>query len=97
MNLVSADRVSDEIVNNEAYILFYQRRKIDNAECSGSSSGSSDSHWVSKITAAPTTNSANASVRASAATLNIDEKKDAQVNVDMETTLIVEEVRKLIK
>lgn len=68
-----ADRIPDEIVNNEAYILFYQRRKIDSAECSGSSSGSSD-HWVSKISVGP---SQNGSVRASAATLNIDEKKEA--------------------
>lgn len=91
MNLVAADRVSEEIVNNEAYILFYQRRKIDNAECSGSSSGSSD-HWVSKITAAPSTNSANTSVRASAATLNLDEKKETQVNVEKETNSIGGEV-----
>lgn len=33
-------------------MLFYQRRKIDNMECSGTSSTSGD-HWVSKIAVAP--------------------------------------------
>lgn len=70
-----ADQVPQEIVNNEAYILFYQRRKIDSAECSGSSSGSSD-HWVSKISIPNTNSSRSASVRASMATLNSDDKKE---------------------
>lgn len=48
INHVSADEIPDAIVNNEAYILFYQRRKLDTAECSGTSSTSGD-HWVSKI------------------------------------------------
>lgn len=42
------ESLPDDIVNNEAYILFYQRRRIDNMECSGTSSTSMD-HWVSKI------------------------------------------------
>ncbi|XP_062553062.1 ubiquitin carboxyl-terminal hydrolase 31 isoform X2 [Armigeres subalbatus] len=50
---VSNERIQEEIVNNEAYILFYQRRKIDGSECSGTSSSSGNDHWVSKITAAP--------------------------------------------
>lgn len=49
---VPADNIPDDIVNNEAYILFYQRRKTDAMESSGSSSASGD-HWVSKITVAP--------------------------------------------
>lgn len=75
VNVVPADQVQKEIVNNEAYILFYQRRKIDNSDCSGSSSGSSD-HWVSKISIPPSTNNRSTSVRASMATLNADEKKE---------------------
>lgn len=51
---VPADNIPDDIVNNEAYILFYQRRKTDAMESSGSSSASGD-HWVSKITVAPDT------------------------------------------
>lgn len=52
MNVVPSDRVQEEIVNNEAYILFYQRRKVDSAECSGSNSSSSE-HWLSKIPIPP--------------------------------------------
>lgn len=89
VNVVPADRIPDEIVNNEAYMLFYQRRKIDSAECSGSSSGSSD-HWVSKISVGP---SQNPSVRASAATLNIDEKKEMTPAVHTDAVhSVVEEV-----
>lgn len=52
MSQVPVDNIPDGIVNNEAYMLFYQRRKIDNMECSGTSSTSGD-HWVSKIAVAP--------------------------------------------
>lgn len=48
MNVVAADQVQDQIVNNEAYILFYQRHRTDSAECSASNSSASD-HWLSKI------------------------------------------------
>ncbi|XP_029726360.2 ubiquitin carboxyl-terminal hydrolase 31 [Aedes albopictus] len=50
---VPNERIQEEIVNNEAYILFYQRRKIDGSECSGTSSSSGNDHWVSRISAAP--------------------------------------------
>lgn len=41
--------IEQDIINNEAYMLFYQRRSVDPAaECSGSSSNSGD-HWVSRI------------------------------------------------
>ncbi|CAD7077202.1 unnamed protein product [Hermetia illucens] len=55
---VPADQVEEQIINNEAYILFYQRRNIDNSECSGTSSTSGD-HWVSRIapSSVPVTNS----------------------------------------
>lgn len=49
---VPGENIPDAIVNNEAYMLFYQRRKVDNMECSGTSSTSGD-HWVSKIAVAP--------------------------------------------
>lgn len=63
VNVVPNDRVQEEIVNNEAYILFYQRRKDDSAECSGSNSSSSGEHWVSKMCT-------------SSVTINSDVKKD---------------------
>ncbi|KAH8413730.1 hypothetical protein KR222_005174, partial [Zaprionus bogoriensis] len=46
---VPEDDIERDIINNEAYMLFYQRRTADaSAECSGSSSNSGD-HWVSRI------------------------------------------------
>lgn len=51
---VPENDIEQDIINNEAYMLFYQRRSVDaSAECSGSSSNSGD-HWVSRI-APPTT------------------------------------------
>ncbi|XP_017839292.1 ubiquitin carboxyl-terminal hydrolase 31 isoform X2 [Drosophila busckii] len=43
--------IEHDIINNEAYMLFYQRRSVDAAgECSGSgSSSNSGDHWVSRI------------------------------------------------
>ncbi|XP_034652799.1 ubiquitin carboxyl-terminal hydrolase 43 isoform X1 [Drosophila subobscura] len=49
---VPEDDIEQDIINNEAYMLFYQRRSVDAAECSGSSSNSGD-HWVSRIAPAP--------------------------------------------
>lgn len=48
---VPKERVDEEIINEEAYMLFYQKRKMDSdgSECSGSSTGSSGDHWISKI------------------------------------------------
>ncbi|XP_023162592.2 ubiquitin carboxyl-terminal hydrolase 31 isoform X2 [Drosophila hydei] len=46
---VPENDIEQDIINNEAYMLFYQRRSVDAAaECSGSSSTSGD-HWVSRI------------------------------------------------
>uniref|UniRef100_A0AAG5DAL7 ubiquitinyl hydrolase 1 n=1 Tax=Anopheles atroparvus TaxID=41427 RepID=A0AAG5DAL7_ANOAO len=57
---VTNDSIDEEIINNEAYLLFYQRRKLPApngdgtvGEFSGSSSSSSGDHWVSKITVPP--------------------------------------------
>ncbi|XP_058125776.1 ubiquitin carboxyl-terminal hydrolase 43 [Anopheles ziemanni] len=61
---VPNDSIDEEIINNEAYLLFYQRRKLPTntgegatGECSGSSSSSSGDHWVSKIIVPPPVNS----------------------------------------
>uniref|UniRef100_A0A182NHI6 Tafazzin n=1 Tax=Anopheles dirus TaxID=7168 RepID=A0A182NHI6_9DIPT len=61
---VPNDRIDEEIINNEAYLLFYQRRKLPGpdgsaGECSGSSSSSSVDHWVSKIIVPPPATSAS--------------------------------------
>lgn len=103
---VPANCVPEEIVNNEAYMLFYQRRKFDSMECSGTSSTSGD-HWVSKIAAAPpssggtpansgattTATSKNASTRASIATLSGVEEKDETVTISKGLILLEEDVR----
>ncbi|XP_036330484.1 ubiquitin carboxyl-terminal hydrolase 31-like isoform X1 [Rhagoletis pomonella] len=49
---VPNESIEEEIINNEAYMLFYQRRTGDATECSGSSSNSGD-HWVSRIAPPP--------------------------------------------
>ncbi|XP_035911848.1 ubiquitin carboxyl-terminal hydrolase 31 [Anopheles stephensi] len=62
---VPSDRIDEEIINNEAYLLFYQRRKLPadgSGECSGSSSSSSGDHWVSKIIVPPATNASTATL-----------------------------------
>lgn len=51
---VQNEHISDEIVNNGAYMLFYQRRRSDGSDCSAASSSSSE-HWVSRILADPLT------------------------------------------
>lgn len=93
---VPADNIPGDIVNNEAYILFYQRRKCGErgntespSESSASSSSSSSSaaavstapdHWVSKIAIVPTAISQQPP-------LKVDD-----VNVDATTECITVEV-----
>lgn len=59
VTLIKNEDVPDKIVNNEAYMLFYQRRKTyEGSECSGASAASTSSseHWVSKLAAVPIPN-----------------------------------------
>ncbi|XP_017120252.1 ubiquitin carboxyl-terminal hydrolase 43 isoform X1 [Drosophila elegans] len=55
---VPEDDIEQDIINNEAYMLFYQRRSVDAGECSGSSSNSGD-HWVSRIAPAPSSSASS--------------------------------------
>ncbi|KAH8258090.1 hypothetical protein KR038_005666 [Drosophila bunnanda] len=57
---VAEDAIEQDIINNEAYMLFYQRRSVDAGECSGSSSNSGD-HWVSRIAPAPSSSASSTS------------------------------------
>lgn len=92
VNVVPADQVPDEIVNNEAYILFYQRRKTDSAECSSNSSSSD--HWLSKI-AIPPVNSSKSMATISS---SIDSSKemiatksnDTLKNIEIESTAVTQ-------
>uniref|UniRef100_A0A0K8VGK2 ubiquitinyl hydrolase 1 n=1 Tax=Bactrocera latifrons TaxID=174628 RepID=A0A0K8VGK2_BACLA len=80
--------IEEEIINNEAYMLFYQRRVGDAAECSGSSSNSGD-HWVSRIAPPP-----NLTVveKISAAEEKVIEEdiSDDRKNIEIATTAIIE-------
>lgn len=50
---IKIDEVPDRIINNEAYMLFYQRRKANESSDSSGASTSSGEHWVSKIATVP--------------------------------------------
>lgn len=74
---VPEDDIEQDIINNEAYMLFYQRRTADaSAECSGSSSNSGD-HWVSRIAPPATTVAPTAAI-----TANGDKEKDSAETVE---------------
>jgi ubiquitin carboxyl-terminal hydrolase 31 len=49
VSLIKNEDVSEKIINNEAYMLFYQRRKNGESSESSGASTSSTEHWVSKI------------------------------------------------
>ncbi|XP_037044263.1 ubiquitin carboxyl-terminal hydrolase 31 [Bradysia coprophila] len=82
VSLVPGENIPADIVNNEAYMLFYQRRKVDNMECSGTSSTSGD-HWVSKIAVAPTLGEApSTSVLPTTEKVNANNKRSAEVECE---------------
>ncbi|XP_067631388.1 ubiquitin carboxyl-terminal hydrolase 31 [Eurosta solidaginis] len=58
---VPNESIEEEIINNEAYMLFYQRRNGYTTECSGSSSNSGD-HWVARIAPPPSSSQPTAVV-----------------------------------
>ena len=87
---VPTENIPDDIVNNEAYILFYQRRNIDNMECSGSSSASGD-HWVSKIAVAPTSTSTTAAATTTLGNnVNTKDKNEIIITTD-DSSKVVDE------
>jgi len=49
VSLISGDDIESKIINNEAYMLFYQRRKASESSESSGASTSSTEHWISKI------------------------------------------------
>lgn len=53
VSAIKNEEVSEKIINNEAYMLFYQRRKVGEGSDSSGASTSSTEHWVSKIAPAP--------------------------------------------
>lgn len=53
VTMINNDEVVEKVVNDEAYMLFYQRRSKNEGSDSSGASTSSSEHWVSKITPTP--------------------------------------------
>lgn len=85
VNVVPSDKVQDEIVNNEAYILFYQRRKVDSADCSGSNSSSSE-HWLSKMTLPPNPSPSTTTIGSEAKKENLDKLPETSEKNEIDVT-----------
>ncbi|XP_011196301.2 ubiquitin carboxyl-terminal hydrolase 31 isoform X2 [Zeugodacus cucurbitae] len=81
--------IEEEIINNEAYMLFYQRRVGDAAECSGSSSNSGD-HWVSRIAPPPNMTVVEKISAAEEKVIEEDISEDKKNIEEIATTAIIE-------
>lgn len=90
VTLIKNDEVMEKVVNNEAYMCFYQRRsKREGSESSGASTSSSE-HWVSKI--APTPGIAiKSTVKVSETEVTENKVEEAKIEVKEENE--VEEVK----
>lgn len=103
VTLIKNETVPDAIINNEAYMLFYQRRKAADCESSGASTSSSE-HWVSRIPVPPSDVSNMSSNKTSQGISNETEikanetgiKEDAKVEpqTDLITEIINQEPEK---
>lgn len=75
VSMFKNEEVSEKLINNEAYMLFYQRRKVvEGSESSGASTSSAE-HWVSKIAPVP---GAAAKVATKVSTEVINDKKEEE-------------------
>lgn len=82
VSLIKNEEVSEKIINNEAYMLFYQRRKNgESSESSGASTSSAD-HWVSKI--APAAGSTAKSATKVASEVAQEKKDDEEIIAKLE-------------
>lgn len=91
INHIPNERIPEDLVNNEAYILFYQRRTVDNSECSGNSS-SSINHWITKMGASTVPTNSTASVRS--VDCEMDKSSESQTEVTIEVKPTVNEFLK---
>lgn len=79
VTLINNDEVVEKVVNDEAYMLFYQRRPKHESSDSSGTSTSSGEHWVSKIPPTP----AEIAVKApTAATTEAVESKKTTTSAD---------------
>lgn len=79
---IKNEEVSEKIINNEAYMLFYQRRKNGDSSDSSGASTSSTEHWVSKI--APTVGVATKSATKTSSEEVSDRKDEEEIAVKAE-------------
>lgn len=92
MTVVPPDRVPDDIVNNEAYMLFYQRRKSDSLD--STSNSCSNDHWLSRIALAPKSSKSSATISSTSIKESIDaDEKSVNGANDSTHSLLNEEIR----
>lgn len=87
VSLIKNEDVSEKIINNEAYMLFYQRRKNGESSESSGASTSSAEHWVSKIAPAAGAVATKTAVKVSDDVVDADEeaiKVEAESEVEKE-------------
>lgn len=89
VTVVPADRVPDEIVNDEAYMLFYQRRKTDSLD--STSNSSSNDHWLSRITVPPKSSKSSATISSTSMKESIDADEKESVSVKESTHSLANE------
>lgn len=91
INQIPNERIPEDLVNNEAYILFYQRRTVDNSDCSGNSS-SSINHWITKMGAS--TVPANSAASVTSVDCEIEKNSETRTEVTIEVKPTVNEFLK---
>lgn len=91
VSLIKNEEVQEKIINNEAYMLFYQRRKNGEGSDSSGASTSSGEHWVSKIAPATGVVKTVSKVTEVAAVEKKDEEKVEELAVKEEELPKIEE------
>ena len=84
VSLIKNEEVSEKIINNEAYMLFYQRRKTGDGSDSSGASTSSTEHWVSKIAPVPGVATKNQSKIINDATLDKKDEEELVTKLEIE-------------
>lgn len=88
VSLIKNEEVSEKIINNEAYMLFYQRRKSGESSESSGASTSSAEHWVSKI--APAAGAVATKIAVKVTDEVVEDKKNYEDEIKLESECEVE-------
>lgn len=97
VSLINNEEVSDKIINNEAYMLFYQRRKnVDGSDSSGASTSSTE-HWLSKIAPVPVVMKSATKISTDISGVRNDENEpEVKPEAESEEIIIKPEEEKLV-